>query len=412
MTICSKQLYLKVNRSTKGFRAVLLIFLILLSTAALQQGAAAQPYINPDCQANLNIEFEADETLFTFLAWMSWVSDDTNPLKIRQFPEQEEIKQSLKSIPKEVYFKHRQAYVKYMSGPGSSYQDALVDLMKYSKEKTFYEKYRLANTRNYVKNDLLISDSQYYDYPPFFNLMPVDKQQNPRLRNLPAPELLKEFYELANIGELWRTEYRNANLRMIEKYAGNSRKLLEEVLCFLRMKQEHPVSIRFNRLDSFGTSGQTTFSPWEKKFIIKINLEPDARDDYILQVIRHEFAHSLLNEAVKANRTLIDASLKKVAARLNLDTSISPEELLAQCIGNLQYVKANLFIRENIHFYYKNILFMHFTEKMPEFLNSGKSYAEFIPELFKTFDPDKEITRWENIERRVNGHDLIYQENL
>lgn len=364
-----------------------------------------------ECETNLDVEFEADEKLFTFLAWMSWVSDDVNPLKIKQFPEQEEIKEYLKSIPQEIYLKHKQAYNKYLSYPyNHNYHEELIDLMRYSQEKDYYKKYRLDNLKTYVKNDLLISDSQYYDNPPDFRLMPlITNEQNPRLKDLPSPELLQEFYKLSHIKELWESRYKEANMRMIELYADNSRKLLNEVLCVLKIKQSFPVSIRFNRLDSFGTSGQTSFSFWDKKFIIKIHLEPDARQDYILQVIRHEFAHSLLNEAVKKNRYLIDASLKKVVSKLNLNTAISAEELMAQCIGNLHYAKANPFIRENIHYYYKNILFMHFTEKMPDFLKSGKSYTEYIPELFRTYDPEKEITRWKNIERRLRGLDLNYQ---
>jgi hypothetical protein len=385
---------------------IILSVIVLFIPCNSRAEEESQSTTKADCQTNLNIEFEADEKLFTFLAWMSWVSDDVNPLKVKQFGEQEELKEELKSIPEEIYLKHKAAYKKYMSSTSVNNQEALIDLMRFSKEKDYYQKYRLANPQNYLKNTLLISDSQYYDYPPSFDLMP-----NRRLKDLPSAELLQEFYQLANIKYLWETRYKEANLRMIELYADNARKLLDEALCFLKIKQDYPVSIRFNRLDSFGTSGQTSYSEAERKYILKIHLEPDAKPDYILQVVRHEFAHSLLNDTVKENRHLIDDSLKKVVRKLKLKTTVSPEELLAQCIANLQYIKSSTFIRENIHFYYKNILFMHFTEKIPDFLASGKSYTEYIPELFRTYDPDKEITRWENIERRVKGFDLNITEN-
>ena len=103
---------------------------------------------------------------------------------------------------------------------------------------------------------------------------------------------------------------------------------------------------------------------------------------------------------------MIEDSLKKVVKALNLNIVIPPEELIAQSIEQLNYAKSEQFIKENIAYYYKNILFIHFTEKIPEYLASNKSFKDFIPELFKSFNPEKEISRWHKIEKRIKGKDL------
>lgn len=337
-----------------------------------------QDGISDNFKSNLNVTFETDERLFTFLSWMNWIADiDKRDEALTKFPEYIELREYLNKLPKTDYQKHRLAYEKY-----------------------------LPNASLYTKNGLLVSDSQYYGSPPNFKLNPLktgDKYEQYRFSQLPDADLISEFYQFAKINELWKTKYQKAHQEIMNKYKEDSLKILSNTLFFLKVKQIYPVSIRFNIIGNFGINGQTSFIEDEKKFIIKLNPKVPKvgheKFEYtsMLQTIRHEFSHSILNSAVTKNKTIIENSLKKVQTTLKL-RNIPPEEMVAQCIG---YIDIDDFLKENVFYYNDNILFMHFLEKLPEFEKSGKSFIDFLPELFKSFDPDKEIKRWHEIDKKI-----------
>ncbi|MBC7473125.1 MAG: hypothetical protein H7263_02450 [Candidatus Sericytochromatia bacterium] len=314
---------------------------------------------------------------------MNWVSDSDKEAVINKssFPEQKQIKEYLKIIPKNIYAKNRQAYNKYLNG---------MSLL-------------------YIKNGLLIMASQHYGYPPDFkNYLPTKftQEEVTTLKNLPSPELIKEFYKKAKINEIWKSKYQKISQKLIDKYQNNSKEMIDNTLCRLRVKQKYPVSIRFNNLESYGLGGQTTFSKWENKFIIKINLYPNENPLTVSSIVRHEFSHSLFNEIVKKDKLFIQEALKKVAnaSKTNIIYKNSPEELLAQCVGFLDDINSPEFV-ENMSYNnkeYNNILIEHFAEKFPEFEKNNLSFSKFIPILFKSYNPDKEIKRRKIHENKNN----------
>ena len=78
-----------------------------------------------------------------------------------------------------------------------------------------------------------------------------------------------------------------------------------------------------------------------------MSITPETNYNYVLQVIRHEFAHSILNESISKYSYLIEDSLKKVSDYLNLNIVISTEELIAQNIENIHYANSEKFIQES-----------------------------------------------------------------
>ena len=364
------------------------VFAILLILAlGYNSSAYAKEY-------KLNATFEPDERLFTFMAWMNWVADiDPKEAQKMKYPAQVEIRKYLKSLPQNLYIKHRKAYDKYLS-----------------------------TSSLYVKNGLLISDSQYYGYPPNFKLhLPDEKSIDPfgsmsesekratvnYLQDMPSGELLEEFYKTAKIKDIWNNKYKKLHQDIINRYKSKTEKKLKSILIELKAEQKYPVAIVFNLLGNFGISGQSTFSQWEKKFIIKIIPEL-KKDEYYESVtigtIRHELAHSLLNPDVKKNQNILKNPISKFAKKINLrwyretEPAAYVPELVAQCIG---YIDIEDYLRENVFYYNQNILFMHFIDKLPDFRKSGKTFIEYLPELFKSFDADKELKRWKTVEEKI-----------
>lgn len=340
---------------------------------------------NNECASKLNVTLDLDETLFTFLCWMNLVANiEEYEKKYPSFPEQEELKKYLSSIPKDVYEKNRRAYEKF-----------------------------LPSSPLYIKNGLLIKAINFYSQQPNFILTKPKNSIDSLFYDkaeLPDSSLIKEFYEKANIHELWESKYKDINKNIINIFSDGTKNILQDTLCYFRMKQTYPVFIRLNTLGYFGVAGQTVFSEKENKFLIKINPSLETLNSkkervkkfYLkqdLKIVRHEFSHSLFNEEVAKDKYLITDKLEKVKTALNKEIMSPTEELLAQCFqeyDNDQIIMSN----EQFSYIYQNVLFLHFIEKLPDFRNTNKSFKDFIPELFKTFDADKEIERWKILEKK------------
>lgn len=341
--------------------------------------------------APLELSFETDERLFTILAWMHWVADrDEQELKEPIFAEEVLLKEHLKAQPlsAEMSAEHRKAYDNYL--PGSSL---------------------------YTKNGLLLLDSLRYGPAPDFawSAAPakLSHAQEPgaerRYPQLPKPELLRAFYQQAHLAELWQ-KLKPAHAQALEHYRPRAERLLKSAYQFLRVPLDVPVSYRMSLLGHWGILGQTSYSAWEDRYLIKLHFSPpkaaaetwqiEYAESENLRVMRHELTHALMNQAIKDHQHLLKPKLQKMGQALNYDwlkrefVEMRSPEWFADCMA---YIDIEAELQENVLFYNHNPLFMHFIEQLPAYQASGKNYAEFLPELFKSFDPDKEIKRWQDI---------------
>jgi hypothetical protein len=334
--------------------------------------------INYDnCQPNLNVNFVTDERLFTFLAWLNWIGDTSDWEKNQpKFPEQIELINYLKKIPASYIPKHRKAYENFIPSGG-------ID----------------------VKNGLLLLGIPNYDNPPYFKLSFANEKNKEIIKmfnNLPSSEIISEFYKVANIKQIWETKFRRVQENLINKYKLEGTKILKETLCNFNEEQRYPVNITLNTFGYFGVAGQTVFSENEKKFFIKINPSLDDKGfSEDLTIIRHEFSHSLFNDVVNKNSGLINNSLEKVSKELGIKDLPPVQEMLAQCFQFLDIPNYKSEGSMKYAYLRPNLIFMHFMEKLPEFKKSGKKFSEFIPFLFKTYNPEFEIKRFSEIKKII-----------
>lgn len=336
-------------------------------------GASPRPQVAPAA-----IRFSADEKLFTLVAWMNWVADeDDDDATLLAFPLRQEVKNRLKTLPPALRATHRAAYDRYLDGASL-----------------------------YTKNGLLLGERRFYGPPPTFTLrLPTASYTGPgqaaiRLasqRDLPSGDLLRDFYRAAGIGALWKAKGRPETQRVIDHFAPDVRRMLQQTNDLLRMAPAAPVDFQVNLCGYFGVSGQTTYAPWDGRYLIQINPNPKGDSYHEManrQVFRHEYAHALLNDAIAANAGLIDPALQRVGKALGFSV-LPPQELVAQC---LEWVDGSPEEVANVFFYNRDVLFYHFLAKLPDFRRSGLTMAAYLPTLFRSFDPDAEITRWRRIE--------------
>ncbi|MCI0650341.1 MAG: hypothetical protein L0Z55_00510 [Planctomycetes bacterium] len=344
----------------------------------------------------LTLQFEADERHYTLIAWLHWIGDrDPQELAGARFPEEEMLEKHLaaRELPEEMRKRHRQAYESFLPE---------CDL--------------------YVKNGLLISASMGYGQPPAFDAPPLsslEPSEQARCElslaglppvELPPAKLMAEFYERATLHDLWERHMKQAHVQALEHYRVRAETIAQETYAFLKVPIDAPVSLCVNLLGNFGILGNTIYSPWERRYLIKLHftaMRPGAEKsevDYFeanyVRVVRHELCHALLNDSVRKQQHLLAKSLAEMGQALQLDwmqgahaTETAPE-WVADCMG---YLDLEVPLHENVACYNRNPLYLHFVEKLPAFRASGKSFAEFLPELFASFDAKKEIARWKDL---------------
>lgn len=239
-----------------------------------------------ECNYPLNITFEADESLFNYIAWVNFVADvSPEEQKLSKHPEHIILLEHLDKIKKEnpeMYQRHRKAYDTFL--PTSSL---------------------------YAKNGLLISSSKYFGKAPEFKFYPPtsknksfeDFQRQKYLsEQLPSSDIFKEFYTKAKINSIWQKilpEYQ----KEIAKYENNVRTVLKDELCFTNTQQQYPVIFKISKIGYFGIAGQTRFSDWENKFIIQINIDQEDKDFLnmmdIIQRLEHSDTNSVIHFLIK-----------------------------------------------------------------------------------------------------------------
>lgn len=381
-------------------RVLSLIFLLGLITISTgftnkfavnvnQLGQQAQQYM-----VQFYLKFETDERLFTLTSWLNWVGDfapNSNDVQA-PFSQQKAMRQSLKNLSKSLYTKHRKAY------------------------------HLIRKDLGHRKNSHILLYSHFYGPPPSFNLnIPSDTFQNPMdpiltskdkelihwlynnlLSYLPAPELIQEFYQAANIHQIWLSHYQKEHMQVALKYRKKGKKVLHTTLNLLKLKPSYPISYRFDLMGWFGIGGQTIFSHQEQQFHIKIHPYLTEPDIYTHEIMRHELAHALLNGTVKKHKYLIKKPLAKmVKARIKFPYNVKEplsivEELIARSI---QYIDIEVDLRDKV-FLQSSVLYHHVLEQMQHFKHSNLTFEEFIPQLFRTLNAEKEINRWNRLTKK------------
>ncbi|MBC7544838.1 MAG: hypothetical protein H7338_19105 [Candidatus Sericytochromatia bacterium] len=327
-------------------------------------------------QAATTIEFEQSERLFTAVAWLNWIADeDAVEAALPSFAVRQALKNQLKTLPAALRTKHRAAYDQFL--PGSSL---------------------------YVRNGLFLNKSNLYGEPPELSLhLPPDDYTGPAawgLRqlsslNVPSGDLLKEFYAAADLHTFWTRQYQPALAAVQNRLAGPGQKAMAETLSLLQKQPTFPVVIHLNLLGTYGIAGQTGYAPWRSRYDIKINPtvgETPADDARTVRVMQHELTHVVLNAAVISHTDLLMPQMETVAKGLGLPGVSPPPELMAQCI-EIQAMPASM--RQTTAYSRKNLLYFHFADQLPAYLASKQTMAEFLPTLFRAYDPKRELQRWQ-----------------
>lgn len=357
----------------------------ILSTALLSVMipgfvAQAQPC---ETVVQQKVNFKSNETLFVVLAWLNWVGDREEPLKLSHYdPIQTELLQDLKQASKlkALYPKHRQAYDAYLKG---------ADL--------------------YSKNGLLLADSVYYGDAPAFVLPPkpvaLDAFEKQRLSELPAPQLLNEFYRSAQLGQLWKTKYKAVHDKYLNTYKASALKGMTLASCFLKLKPQAPVDISINPLDAFGTSGQMSYNNQTKRYWIKLHVDTKyTKQESVLDTATHEYTHVLTNHLWKPHQKIFETKLKetaKIAGEPAL-AQIPIQELFARSVGYLRWAKDYpASYLDNIVYTGKNPIYFYLIDSQTDYQKSGGDFLAYMPNFVKQYQPQSAAQKYLQAKRRV-----------
>lgn len=77
----------------------------------------------------------------------------------------------------------------------------------------------------------------------------------------------------------------------------------------------------------------------------------------------------------------------------------APEEIMARAFGYLENSKDKQMTEFNFYIL-KNFMFAHFSEQIPEFKKTNQSFKSFIPNLFYSYNSEKEIQRWNELKAK------------
>jgi hypothetical protein len=320
------------------------------------------------------INFRTDENTFVFMALLNIVNDKNEyNLNINDYQ---------KSYYKSIY----ENYKRNIKDTKDIYIHNKLD------EKNF-------------KDSIFIFDSRIYSSKDEGFQIKLENNVNSyefrRISYLPYPDIIREFYSNTNVSTLWKNEFEKQNFLTIEKYKDKVLEIINDISCFLRIKAQYPIDIIFQKSNYFNLLGQSYFSIFENKYIIKIFVSDFLKEEEILKTIRHEYVHLVLNEEVKKNSYIIENEINKFYKNVPEAKYFYLEELIAKSIEDIHYFKSKDFIIDMIFYYNKNPIYRHFIDKIPEYLSSNKNFKEFIPDLFISFSSDKEIKRYTDIRKKL-----------
>ncbi|PKL78043.1 MAG: hypothetical protein CVV27_04080 [Candidatus Melainabacteria bacterium HGW-Melainabacteria-1] len=362
--------------------SLLILFAILFQTPV----AAAEP---ASCKAyeQAQISFESHETLFTVLAWLNWLGDRDEPLELSEYdPIQtdllEEIKQS--QALKALYPTHRAAYETYLKG-----------------------------FEPYVKNGLLLMDSLYYGPAPSFRQAPstalsmLSPHDLERIQSMPSAALLAEFYQALNIQQRWSRHYKPAYDKYTEQYRHIALAGIKRAQCFLKVAPQAPVTVLFNPLDAFGTSGQTSYDPVQKRHLLKLHIDLKyATPESVENTAAHEYTHALMNPVLATYQQAFQTKLDSIA-----QTAKQPElgevpiqELFARSVGYLKSSRDSSAVRDLRAYYGSNPILLHLLAQEAAYQQSGKPFDAYVPEFLASFDPVSMSQAWQALHQRVQAN--------
>lgn len=352
---------------------------VLLSAFASGFSAHAQPC---ETAVQQNVSFKSNETLFVVLAWLNWIGDREEPLKLTHYdPIQKELLVYLKQQPKlkAIYSKHRAAYDAYLKG---------ADL--------------------YSKNGLLLVDSVYYGPAPRFLMPPlptdIDAFEKKRLAEMPHPQLLNEFYRHANLSALWKTKYKAVHDKYLNTYKASALKGMTLASCFLKLNPKGPVEISINPLDAFGTAGQMSYNSQTKRYWIKLHVDTKyTKSESVMDTATHEYTHVLTNHLWKPYEKTFETKLKETAqiAGEPALAQIPIQELFARSVGYLRWSKDYpASYLDGIVYSGKNPIYFHVLDSQTEYQKTKGNFLSYLPTFVKQYQPQKAAQKYLQAKQR------------
>ena len=221
---------------------------------------------------------------------------------------------------------------------------------------------------------------------------------------------LKEFYEAANISELW-ARYKDVLREINNEYAPYADMALRQITHFCRTDTnyfQNNVSGHFYYQRIPLMSHSTGFYT-ESGNDCWIVYGPAQDGEKGPGAFYHESLHKVINPIIFDNtylnkklKELLPLSQEKLAGDYDdLDTMISESFVRAidRFLANQYYNegdKDKLYELMENEYSLGHILCFYIMEAIPEYIESDMTFSEYYPVLISRIDVDKEIKRWRN----------------
>lgn len=335
-------------------------------------------------QALKSIHFSSNENLFVMLAWLNWVGERDEPLTLTDYDDmQADLLTRLQNAValKPLYARHRAAYDQY-----------------------------LKESPPYVRNGLLLIDSTYYGSAPHFPLADLSKHpdlspyEKARIAALPSSALLHEFYTAFKLHDLWQNVYKPKHDAYLQQYKANALKGVQRAQCFLNMQPTGPVDISINPLDSFGTTGQTSYNPQTGRYLIKIHIDKKyAQPKMVEDTSTHEYTHVLMNDALKPYAREFQDKFQQIADATQQQglASLPVQEVFARSVGYLHWSSLYPDYVDSMVVNSTNPLYLYLVQQVPAYSSSGLSFKAYLPQFLKNYEPRAAVQAWQQAEQRV-----------
>lgn len=201
-------------------------------------------------------------------------------------------------------------------------------------------------------------------------------------------ETLREFCYEANISQLWRG-YQEEASREINKYRKITLSVLQEILEYLRIEKLpfKKIILIPNLLDAIGAG----YGPVIGKKIYII-FSPTNKEGPNIQLLRHEFLHSIINpliqkkinkEIIKRDKQLIQGMITSPALEYYNDLELIIIEYILRAIELrlLPSNKKNQYIQKQIKLGFPQIEF--FDSQLKIYEKEKKNFSRYLPDILR-----------------------------
>jgi hypothetical protein len=316
--------------------------------------------------------FDANENLFTAYAFMNAAGFDHDWSEMHQI--RIEIRDYLdKNLCNELRAKMNDFYNKHGSGDFSSY--GIYALLLFEPPE-FIIKYDTLKQKDFLKE---------YDG---------------------LDDLYREFYEKANIKELW-IKYKPIIQEMNDGYKPFAKIALNDIIKYCKLEKDY-FSKRASKIYFTICPQMSHFTAYTTEVNGNIYIiHGPSEDKPSPGAFYHEALHHVINPLTEKHMNLVNQYNKLLEVtndkryvgyndwQSNVDDSFC--RTISMVLSGIHPGNSNEDINSWVQNEYKFgfILCMHILEKLHDYENSGKTFEEFYPTFYNTINIEKEKTRWE-----------------